>query len=92
MLSDSFGFGLGALTGLGFLNVGSFRLRKRRFVDANYVSIKDVAAYCNTTKSPYGSRTNTSWMRLATVLDIPCSSQPCQTIPNVHLPTGKVLA
>jgi hypothetical protein len=56
MLSNSLGFGLGGLT------AGSFRLRKRRFVDANYVSIKDVAAYCNTTKPPYGSRTNTSWM------------------------------
>ena len=55
-LSDSFGFGLGVLT------AGNFRLRKRRFVDANYVSIKDVAAHCNTTKPPYGSRTNTSWV------------------------------
>ena len=68
MLSDSLGFGLGAF---GVLNVGSFRLRKRRFVNANYVSIKDVAAHCNTAKPPYGSRTNTCGMRLATVLDIP---------------------
>jgi hypothetical protein len=56
MLSNSLGFGLGGLT------AGSFRLRKRRFVDANYVSIKDVAAHCNTAKPPYGSRTNTSWV------------------------------
>jgi hypothetical protein len=62
MLSDSLGFGLGALTGLGFLNAGNFRLRERRFINANYVSIKDVAAYCNTAKPPYGSRTNTSRM------------------------------
>lgn len=62
MSSDSFGFGLGTLTGLGFLNVGNFRLRERRFVDANYVSIKDVAAHCDTAKPTNGSRTNTSWM------------------------------
>jgi hypothetical protein len=58
-LSDSFGFGLGAF---GVLNVGSFRLRERRFVNANYVSIKDVAAHCNTAKPTNGSRTNPSWM------------------------------
>ena len=62
MLSDSFGFGLGTLTGLGFLNVGSFRLRERRFVNANYVSIKDVAAYCNTAKPTNCTRTNTGWV------------------------------
>ena len=39
-----------------------FALRERRFVDANYVSIKDIATHGNTTKPPYGSRTNTCWM------------------------------
>jgi hypothetical protein len=54
MLSNSLGFGLGG--------GDVFRFRKRRFVDANYVSIKDVAAYCNTTKPPYGPCANTSWV------------------------------
>ena len=43
-LSASFGTGLG--TGLDC--VLAFALRERRFVDANYVSIKDVAAHCDT--------------------------------------------
>ena len=45
-LSASFGTGLG--TGFGLDSVLAFALRERRFVDANYVSIKDVAAHCDT--------------------------------------------
>ena len=58
--SASLGTGLG--TGFGLDCVLVFALRERRFVDANYVSIKDVAAHCNTAKPPYGSCTNSSWV------------------------------
>ena len=52
------------IRGFGFSGIGLgadvFRLRERRFVDANYVSIKDVAAHCDTAKPTNSSRTNTS--------------------------------
>ena len=41
--------GLTGTTGFGLDIDRVFALRERRFVDANCVSIKDVAAYCNTT-------------------------------------------
>ena len=36
-----------------------FALRERRFVDANYVSIKDVTTHCDTTEPTYGSCADT---------------------------------
>ena len=54
--------GTASFTGFG-LDIGRvFALRKRRLVDANYVSIKDVAAYRNTTKPTYGSCADTCWV------------------------------
>ena len=53
---------LSVRTGFGLDGCGVFRLRERRFVDANYVSIKDVAAHCNTAKPTYGSCANPSRM------------------------------
>lgn len=57
MLSGTAGF-----TGFGLDCGRVFALRKRRLVDANYVSIKDVATHSDTTKPTYGSCANTCWM------------------------------
>jgi len=52
MLSGTASFtgatGLTGLTGFALDRGLVFALRERRFVDANYVSIKYVAAHCNT--------------------------------------------
>ena len=53
---------LSAKTGFGLDGGGVFRLRERRLVDANCVSIKNVAAHCDTTKPPYGSRADSGWV------------------------------
>jgi hypothetical protein len=63
MVSGTAGcIGLAGTTGFALDRGLVFALRERRFVDANYVSIKDVATHGNTAKPTYGSCANTCGM------------------------------